>query len=109
MGTSKSSNAPQQYERHPFQLTVNELLNFQQTNTDSGLNAAQARDLCKKYGENKLEGEGSVKWYSVLLKQVSNAMILVSIAVPRFLHPFCAIYSPHIGPHTRNGAIIRRH
>ena len=33
----------------------------------------------RKYGPNKLEGEGRVRWYSVLLKQISNAMILVLV------------------------------
>jgi magnesium-transporting ATPase (P-type) len=80
MGASKPSKAPQEYERHPFQLSVDDIINALQTNTDSGLTAAQASELCRKYGENKLEGEGTVKWYAVLLKQVSNAMILVSTA-----------------------------
>ncbi|KAF2488435.1 Na+-exporting ATPase [Lophium mytilinum] len=79
MGATKTSNATQQYERHPFQLSLSELLNAQQTNIDSGLTAAQASELRGNYGENKLEGEGSVKWYAVLLKQISNAMILVLI------------------------------
>jgi P-type Na+/K+ transporter len=73
----KGLEAPE-YPRHPFQLTIDELTNLLKTDTDSGLNPTAAKKALDTYGENKLAGEGGVKWYSVLMKQVSNAMILVS-------------------------------
>jgi Na+-exporting ATPase len=75
---SPKGPAAPDYQRHPFQQTAEETIQFLQTDTDSGLAPAKAKELQSKYGPNKLTGEGGVKWYSVLLKQVSNAMILVS-------------------------------
>ena len=78
MGTSKPSSIPQQYEHHPFQLSLDQIVLQLQTHLESGLNRAQASNLQSRYGENKLAEEGAVRWYSVLLKQISNAMILVA-------------------------------
>ncbi|OCL02738.1 Na+-exporting ATPase [Glonium stellatum] len=77
MGTSKRSGTPQQYEHHPFRLSLGQIVSQLQTHLESGLAQAQASDLRSRYGENKLAREGAVRWYSVLLKQISNAMILV--------------------------------
>ena len=81
MARSKKTGASQQYSQHPFLLTAEQLSNELETNTEKGLASAALPGLQRKYGENKLDSEGGVKWYSVLLKQISNAMILV-----RFLH-----------------------
>lgn len=81
MSPGGASKASLEYPRHPFQLTSEEVLKHLQTDADSGLAPAKAKELQSKYGANKLSGEGGVKWYSVLLKQVSNAMILVSLIV----------------------------
>ena len=55
-----------------------ELRGYLETNQDAGLSNAQVQQYRQKYGENKLKGEGAVKWYSLLIKQISNAMVLVS-------------------------------
>lgn len=76
--SSKNSNCQQEYSRHPFLLSADELFClFDNTNTETGLSQLKTREAQEKYGPNKLEGEGVVQWYSVLLKQISNAMILV--------------------------------
>ena len=77
MGKSKST--PQEYQRHPFLLGLDEVYQQLGTNKDTGLSAPQAKEAQTKYGPNKLEGEGGVKWYSILGKQISNAMILVLV------------------------------
>ncbi|KAK7525594.1 P-type Na+-ATPase [Phyllosticta citriasiana] len=77
MGSHKASVTKQVYERHPFQLSVDHLSSQLGTNVDSGLSSSQISELRQKYGENKLSGEGGVKWYTILLKQISNAMLLV--------------------------------
>jgi hypothetical protein len=80
MSTSKKPGTLQQYDKHPFQLSVDELIqHLGGINLEQGPTPSQISELRSKYGENKLEGEGSVKWYAVLFKQVSNAMILVSL------------------------------
>ncbi|OJD36706.1 potassium sodium efflux p-type fungal-type [Diplodia corticola] len=77
MGSGKGSEVRQEYPKHPFQLSVDQAREHLGVNIEQGLSAAEATSRRSKYGENKLMGEGGVKWYSVLLKQVSNAMILV--------------------------------
>ena len=66
------------YPEQPFLLSVDELVHYLQTNQDAGLSNARVQQYREKYGENKLKGEGAVKWYSLLIKQISNAMVLVS-------------------------------
>ena len=74
-----SNYTEQQYTQHPFLLTLQEVYQQLGTNKETGFNNQQAQEAKNKYGPNKLEGEGGVKWYSVLLKQISNAMILVLV------------------------------
>ena len=68
----------QDYQKHPFLSSPEELLSTLRTKTDTGLTSAQAQESLRKYGENKLDGDGGVLWYGLLFKQMSNAMILVS-------------------------------
>lgn len=75
--SSSSSPSAQSYPSHPFLLSADELISHLETNFDTGLSTQQVSSLQDRYGQNKLSGEGSVTWYSVLAKQVSNAMILV--------------------------------
>lgn len=75
----------QEYERHPFLLTIEDVLRVLETNIETGLTDGKVQELQAKYGANRLSGEGGVKWYTLLIKQISNAMILVSCCV-RFLY-----------------------
>ncbi|KAH7135808.1 potassium/sodium efflux P-type ATPase [Dendryphion nanum] len=78
MGTGKKTGTLQQYDKHPFQLTLDAVTShLGGIDLDQGLSSSQINELRTKYGENKLEGEGGVRWYQVLFKQISNAMILV--------------------------------
>ncbi|KAI9717123.1 MAG: hypothetical protein M1812_004871 [Candelaria pacifica] len=79
VATAKKSSVEQKFHQHPFLLPVERLVKYLQSNVSSGLTALQAQENKAKYGENKLRGEGGVKWYSLLLKQISNAMILVLV------------------------------
>ncbi|KAL8716235.1 MAG: hypothetical protein Q9220_000140 [cf. Caloplaca sp. 1 TL-2023] len=67
----------QEYPKHPFLLTWNDVISYLQTNDETGLDRLKAQEGQRKYGPNKLAGEGGVRWYIVLMKQISNAMILV--------------------------------
>ncbi|KAK4694891.1 P-type Na+/K+ transporter, partial [Lecanoromycetidae sp. Uapishka_2] len=78
MGTS-STYQRQEYSRHPFLLPPEDSLSQLQTSKETGLTKIKAQEAQRAYGPNKLEGEGAVKWYTVLVKQVSNAMILVLV------------------------------
>lgn len=77
MGSSKGYKSPE-YTTHPFTSSSKDVLDHLKTDDQTGLDRAQAQEAQRTYGPNKLEGEGGVQWYRVLLKQVSNAMILVS-------------------------------
>ena len=72
-----SKTTKQEFPSHPFLLSIDEIADHLKTNTETGLSPAAAKSAADHYGPNSLEGEGGVKWYHVLTKQISNAMILV--------------------------------
>ena len=74
----KQERAAQNYPKQPFLLTVDETVQHTATCLESGLSDVQVQQYQDKYGPNRLEGDGGVAWYSILGKQISNAMILVS-------------------------------
>ncbi|PGH34286.1 potassium/sodium efflux P-type ATPase, fungal-type [[Emmonsia] crescens] len=78
MGDPKD-NAKQEYEKHPFLLSIDELTEILNTDTETGLSDANVVKLQEKYGPNSLHGEGGARWYTLLGKQISNAMILVLV------------------------------
>lgn len=67
------------YPKHPFQLTVENVQELLHTDQESGLSAEGVTSAREKYGENMLSGDEGVKWYKIMTKQISNAMILVSM------------------------------
>lgn len=76
MGSGKDA-VKQEYERHPFLLSIDELVPLLGTNLETGLTEAKVQENQQKYGANRLSSEGGAKWYALLLKQIANAMILV--------------------------------
>ncbi|KAL1868834.1 potassium/sodium eff [Paecilomyces lecythidis] len=78
-GSKKDASRRQGFERHPFLIPVEEMTSLLQTDIENGLSDTKAQELQQRYGPNRLEGEGGVKWYSILGKQISNAMIMVLI------------------------------
>jgi Na+-exporting ATPase len=77
MPSKKDTKSGPTYTRHPFLLTIDEVKQCLDTNPETGLSKAAAQSRVEQYGENTLSGEGGVSWYTVLGKQVSNALILV--------------------------------
>jgi magnesium-transporting ATPase (P-type) len=75
--SGKKKSRAQAYEKHPFLMSTEETAERLQTIVETGLTDVKVQELQQLFGLNKLEGEGDVKWYSILAKQVSNAMILV--------------------------------
>jgi P-type Na+/K+ transporter len=74
----KETREEQNYSKQPFLLSVNDIFQHLQTNIESGLSSSQVKQYQEKYGANKLDGDNGIPWYSLLLKQIANAMILVS-------------------------------
>ena len=79
MGTPTKKPTRQLYPRHPFLLSLDEIVEQLGTNVDTGLSRLKAQQSQHDYGPNKLKGEGAIQWYSILVKQISNAMILVRL------------------------------
>jgi magnesium-transporting ATPase (P-type) len=75
-----------EFPKHPFLLTVQETEGALGTNVDRGLTSEQVFSLQSRYPKNELDVGGTIPWYSILAKQVLNAMIIVrpsSILIPR--------------------------
>jgi hypothetical protein len=68
----------QNYAKQPFLLPVQDIVQYLQTDVEFGLSSAQVKQYQDKYGANKLDGDGGIPWYALLMKQIANAMILVS-------------------------------
>ncbi|QPC71612.1 hypothetical protein HYE68_002364 [Fusarium pseudograminearum] len=66
-----------EYPKHPFLLTVEETAEALGTSTDKGLTSQQVAEAQAKYPKNELDVGGTIPWYSILTKQLLNAMIIV--------------------------------
>lgn len=77
---------------HAFLLSVQDVAQQLGTNIESGLGKRQVADLQKGYPANELEGGEGIAWYKILIKQMSNAMILVS-----YKHSYHVSSNKHTG------------
>lgn len=68
-------------ETHPFLLPVEDAARELGTNIETGLNATKVAELQRDHPPNELEGGGGAAWYKILIKQMTNAMILVSLSM----------------------------
>jgi hypothetical protein len=65
-------------DRHPFLLSVEDVAQQLETNIHTGLSARQVVELHNEFPPNELDSGGGASWHTILIKQISNAMILVS-------------------------------
>jgi Na+-exporting ATPase len=68
----------QSTNRHPFLLAVEDVAHQFGTNVETGLTATQVAGLQREHPSNELESGEGISWEKILLKQLSNAMILAS-------------------------------
>ncbi|KAK4644080.1 potassium/sodium eff [Podospora bellae-mahoneyi] len=66
-----------EFPKHPFLLTPEETAQALGTDIDKGLTSAQVKELQSKYPTNELDVGGSIAWYTIFIRQLANAMILV--------------------------------
>lgn len=72
-----------EYPKHPFLLTISETVDILGTDVEEGLLSNQVAELQRTYPPNELDVGGGVAWYTILSKQLLNAMILVWSIVPQ--------------------------
>ncbi|KAK1759172.1 calcium-transporting ATPase 3 [Echria macrotheca] len=66
-----------EFPKHPFLLSPDEVAQALGTDVDKGLTSAQVADLQKKYPPNELDVGGTIAWYTIFIRQLCNAMVLV--------------------------------
>lgn len=71
-----------EFSKHPFLLTVKETEEALGTNVDRGLASEQVPSLQSRYPKNELDVGETIPWYSILAKQILNAMIIVRYFFP---------------------------
>jgi Na+-exporting ATPase len=76
MGADKAPKTGPTFSKPPYQLTWEQVAEELGTNIETGLSSQQVDEHLAKYGENKLEGEGVISPWKILIKQTTNAMIL---------------------------------
>ncbi|GJC87762.1 calcium-transporting ATPase 3 [Colletotrichum liriopes] len=67
------------YPKHPFLLSVEETARALGVDPDKGLSSQQVQQAQEKYPPNEFEVGESVPWYTILSKQLFNAMVLVLV------------------------------
>jgi magnesium-transporting ATPase (P-type) len=71
-----------EFPKHPFLLSVREVEQAVGTDVDKGLTSSRAAELQQQYPPNELDVGGSIAWYTIFIRQLCNAMILVRAIVP---------------------------
>ena len=88
------AKSSQEFSAQPAFSSVEDVVSQLNTNVENGLGPWAVQNAQRDYGPNRLEGEGSVKWYSVLFKQICNAMILVSLIRTCLFHTWHPFFPP---------------
>lgn len=60
---------------HSF--TVEQVAEHYDTHIYEGLTSEEAAARLETHGPNELQGNGGVKWYKVLWRQVANALVVI--------------------------------
>ena len=87
MPKKKTINIEPETPFHTF--TVDQVAEHYSTNALEGLTAAEAANRLKVYGVNELQGNGGVKWYKVLWRQIANALVVILLIATVCLDYYC--------------------
>jgi magnesium-transporting ATPase (P-type) len=74
----KSGQANEPLTKPAHALTFKEVIEQTKCNPDDGLTTSEAKSRLEKWGKNDLGEDGGVSPGKILLRQVANAMTLVS-------------------------------
>lgn len=78
-GSKASDDTSQSYLSQPaHSLSFDNVIQELGTNSDDGLTSSEAKGRIEKYGENMLEGDEGVSFVKIVIRQIANAMMLVS-------------------------------
>ncbi|RAL64013.1 hypothetical protein DID88_003201 [Monilinia fructigena] len=83
---------------HAFLLTPQDAASQLSTNLETGLTARQVQFIQASHPPNELNTGGSISWYKILIKQISNAMILVLV--------FAMALSFGVGDYIEGGVLV---
>lgn len=83
---------------HAFLLTPQDVASQLSTNLETGLTARQVQSIQASHPPNELNTGGSIAWYKILIKQISNAMILVLV--------FAMALSFGVGDYIEGGVLV---
>lgn len=67
-----------EFPRLPFLLPIQDVFKALESDPDRGLSSVQVAQLREKYPPNELDVGGAIPWYTIFLRQLFNAMIIVS-------------------------------
>jgi Na+-exporting ATPase len=74
MAGKKTKTVAPTFSKPPYQLSYQQVADGLGTSIENGLSQQQVEENTAKYGENKLDGEGAISPWKILIKQVANAM-----------------------------------
>lgn len=75
---SQSDQTQQPLSQPAHCLTYTDVISELGTNSDDGLTSGEVKLRLEKYGENMLEGDEGVSLAKIVIRQIANAMMLVS-------------------------------
>lgn len=73
------------------------------TNSDDGLTSAEVKQRLDNYGENMLEGDEGVSLAKIVIRQIANAMMLVSQQMKHISRRVWLLMRTIIGSHHSHG------
>ena len=76
---SGQGNKPLSHPAHAFSYQA--VINETEANSENGLSDAEALRRVELYGRNGLTDGNGVQPFKVLIRQVANAMMLVSVSI----------------------------
>jgi magnesium-transporting ATPase (P-type) len=82
---SPADNTQQFLSQPAHSLSYEDTIKELGTNSDDGLTSAEVKERLQKYGENMLEGDEGVSLAKIVIRQIANAMMLVSRDMKRVI------------------------